>query len=65
VQYRVLGYPNRGYTVVLLGADRGSARYLGTIDAQCNPVHGVTYQDGNDSAAMLRNVSRAVGCQPR
>lgn len=63
VQYRVLGYPTRGYTVVLFGADRGSARYIGTVDAQCNPVHGISYSDGASSAAMLRTVSRAAGCE--
>lgn len=65
VQYRVLGYPNRAYTVVLFGADRSSARYIGTVDTHCNPVHGIDYADGGDSAAMLRTVSRAVGCQGR
>lgn len=65
VQYRVLGYPARGYTVVLFGADRGSARYIGTLDAQCNPVHGISYADGGNSGAMLRSVGRAVGCEVR
>ena len=63
VQYRVLGYPARGYTVVLFGADRSSARYIGTVDAECNPVHGISYADGGSSAAMLRSVARAVGCE--
>jgi hypothetical protein len=63
VQYRVLGYPTRGYTVVLFGADRRSARYIGTLDAQCNPVHGITYPDGGSSSAMLRSVGHADGCQ--
>lgn len=65
VQYRALGYPTRGYTVVLLGADRKSARYIGTLDVQCNPVHGISYPDGGSSAAMLRSVARAVGCESR
>jgi hypothetical protein len=63
VQYRVLGYPSRGYTVILFGADRTSARYIGAVDAQCNPVHGITYADGGTSNAMLRTVSRTVGCE--
>lgn len=63
VQYRVLGYPTRGYTVILFGADRNSARYIGAVDAQCNPVHGITYADGGSSNAMLRTVSKAVGCE--
>jgi hypothetical protein len=63
VQYRVLGYPNRGYTIILFGADRNTTRYLGTVDARCNPVHEIDYPDGGSSAAMLRNVSRAVGCE--
>ena len=63
VQYRVLGYPTRGYTVILFGADRKGARYIGTLDSQCTPVHGISYPDGGSSAAMLRNVGRAVGCE--
>jgi hypothetical protein len=65
VQYHVLAYPTRGYTVVLFGADRKSARYIGTLDAQCNPVHGISYADGGSSSAMLRNVGHAVGCEVR
>jgi hypothetical protein len=65
VQYRVLGYPSRGYSVVLFGADRKSVRYIGAFDAQCNPVHGISYPDGESSGAMLRNVGRAVGCEAR
>jgi hypothetical protein len=63
VQYRTLAYPNRGYTVVLFGRDRTSARYIGTFDAQCKAVHSVSYPDGNDSSAMLRNVGHVVGCE--
>jgi len=63
VQYRVLGYPNRGYSVVLFGVDRKSARYIGTLDAQCNPIHGISYADGATSSAMLRNVGQATGCE--
>jgi hypothetical protein len=65
VQYRVLGYPTRGYTVVLFGPDRKSARYIGTLDARCNPVHEISYTDGGGSAAMLRSVGHAVGCEAR
>jgi hypothetical protein len=65
VQYRVLRYPARGYTVVLFGADRKSAKYIGTIDAQCNPVHEIAYATGGGSAAMLRNVGAVVGCEAR
>ena len=65
VQYRVLGYPLRGYTVVLFGADRKSARYIGTLDARCNPMHRISYADGGNSAAMLRSVGRAAGCEAR
>jgi hypothetical protein len=65
VQYRVLGYPTRGYTVVLFGSDRKSARYIGTLDTQCNPLHGISYADGGNSSAMLRSVGHAVGCGAR
>lgn len=63
VQYRALAYPKRGYTVVLFGSDRKSVRYIGTLDTDCNPVHEISYPDGGNSMAMLRNVGRVVGCR--
>lgn len=63
VQYRVLGYPNRGYTVVLFGAERQNVRYIGTLDPQCNAIHGISYAHGGSSSAMLRNVGHTVGCE--
>jgi hypothetical protein len=63
VQYRVLGYPSRGYTIVLFGADPKSARYIGTLDARCNAIHGISYADGGSSSAMLRSIGAAVGCE--
>jgi len=65
VQYRVLGYPSRGYAVVLFGADRRSARYIGTLDARCKPIHEIAYADGGNSSAMLRSVGHATGCDGR
>ena len=62
IQYRALGYPQRGYTVVLFGKDRRNTLYIGTLDEQCNPVHAISYADGADSGAMLRNVGQQVGC---
>jgi len=40
-EYRALSYPERGWTVLLMGADRQHARYVGTLDAQGKPLHSV------------------------
>jgi hypothetical protein len=39
VLYRALGYPDRRYTVILMGADKGSLAYIGTVDQNWRPIH--------------------------
>ena len=63
VQYRVLGYPNRGYTVVLFGLTATAPGISARSTCNRNPVHGITDADGGSSSAMLRTVSKAVGCE--
>ncbi len=54
IQIRALGYPDRKYTVVLMGADRGSAVYIGTLDDNWKTVHS----SGVGTSALLRNLKR-------
>ncbi len=54
IQYRALSYPDRKYTVILMGADRGSAVYIGTLDDNWRPVHS----SGEGTSALLRNLKR-------
>lgn len=54
LQYRVLFYPRRGYSVVLLGTDKNDARYIGALDLNWQPVHFVDLAGGGDTGSMLR-----------
>jgi hypothetical protein len=39
--YRALGYPERRYTVILMGPDKGSMTYIGTMDQNWRPISSV------------------------
>lgn len=58
MQYEALAYPDRKVTVILMGGDRGSALYVGTVDQNWRPVHTVTLHSGGDTASLLRNLRR-------
>lgn len=57
VVFRVLEYKDRGYSVILFGADENSARYIGTMDRNWRPLHTVSGR-GTDYSAMLRGLPR-------
>ena len=52
-EFHLLRYPERLLTIVLLGADRDHAFYLGALGRGGRVVHSVTLPDGHDSAALL------------
>jgi hypothetical protein len=58
LQYRALGYPDRNYTVILMGADRRTAAYIGTVDDHWRPIHSVELRSGGTTASLLRELSR-------
>lgn len=58
LQYQAISYPERGYTVILMGGDRKSAAYIGTLDANWNPVHSVELRSGGSTFPMLRGLKR-------
>lgn len=58
IQYQALSYPDRGYTVVLMGSDRKSAVYIGTLDNNWTPVHSVDLRAGGTTFAMLRGLKK-------
>jgi hypothetical protein len=57
LQYRLLRYPDRGLSVVLMGTERDKALYLGAVDNQGRPVHAVTLPGGKDSYSILRSLN--------
>jgi hypothetical protein len=44
ILYRALAYPDRRYTVILMGRDKGSMVYIGTMDQDWRPIHSVNAQ---------------------
>jgi hypothetical protein len=56
-RYRALSYPDRACTIVLMAADAKDATYIGTLDANWNPVHSVRLPKG-DAGALLRSLPR-------
>ena len=57
-QYRLLAYPNLGYSVILMGTDRKDAHYIGAMDKNWNPVHTVQLPNHVNSYSMLRQLKR-------
>jgi hypothetical protein len=58
LQFRALGYPDRRYTVILMGADRNTVRYIGAVDDNWRPVHSVELHSGGTTSSLLRNMKR-------
>jgi hypothetical protein len=58
LQFRALSYPDRKYTVILMGPDRNTALYIGTMDDNWKPMHSVPLRSGGDTASMLRSLRR-------
>ena len=58
LQYEALAYPERKFTVVLMGSDRNSALYIGTMDQNWLPVDSVVLRSGGDTSSLLRNLRR-------
>jgi hypothetical protein len=58
LDYRVLWYPQRSYYVVLLGADRNSAHFIGVLDKNWRVVYYVDLPGGGDYGSLLRALPR-------
>jgi hypothetical protein len=54
IVYRALSYPDRRYTVILAGPDRGNVLYIGTVDQDWRPIHSVNER----TQALLRTMKR-------
>lgn len=58
MQYRLLHYKDKGFTVILMGTDRETVRYIGAINEQGKPVHSVRLPSGGDTLPLLRRLSK-------
>ncbi len=51
--FRVLRYPSRRYSVILMGPDADDARYIGAVDRHGRVLDSVRLGDGTSSGAVL------------
>ncbi len=58
LQFRALRYRDKPYTLILMGMDRNSARYIGALDPAWKPVHSVRLASGGDTLAMLHRLPK-------
>jgi hypothetical protein len=58
LQYEALDYPDRKLTVILMGGDRKSVQYVGTMDKDWKPVHSVSLRAGGTTDSLLRGLKR-------
>lgn len=61
IQFRALTYPERGYIVILMGNDRDSTRYLGTVapskdGAKWSALHAIETARGANAGPLLRSL---------
>ena len=57
MQYRILGYPGQGISVILMGAERGKALYIGALDRNWHTVDSVSLPGGGSTASMLKAIT--------
>lgn len=55
VVYRVLVYDTRRYSLILMGRDKESARYIGTIDTRGRVLDAVRLANGSNSEPLLHS----------
>lgn len=58
LQYEALGYPERQLTVILMGSDRKSVQYVGTMDKDWKPIHSVSLRSGGTTDSLLRGLKQ-------
>jgi hypothetical protein len=58
MQYRVLKYANPPISIILMGAERNKAVYIGALDENWRPVATVKLPDGRDTTSTLRALGR-------
>jgi hypothetical protein len=58
MQFEALSYPDRKLTVILMGSDRNSVRYIGTMDDRWEPAHWIENRSGGNSRSLLQELKR-------
>lgn len=57
-RYQVLTYPQRKLYVILMGPDRGAARYIGAMDWNWRPAHAVDLAGYGSTYGLLKRLPK-------
>lgn len=58
LQYRALAYPDRHFTVILMGTEQKNALYIGAVNDDWRPVHTVKHAGHGDTRSLLEGLPR-------
>jgi len=58
LNFRILEYPSRGLSVILMGRERDSVRYIGAADLEGRVIDSVDMPGGANTAAAVRQAAR-------
>ncbi|MBM3785662.1 MAG: hypothetical protein FJW30_14955 [Acidobacteria bacterium] len=58
LQYRALEYPDRHFTVILMGTAQNNARYIGAVNDDWRPVHTVKHAGNGNTRSLLEGLKR-------
>jgi len=58
LQYRAMAYPDRHFTIVLMGTEQNKARYIGAVNDAWRPVHTVKHAGHGDTRSLLEGLKR-------
>jgi hypothetical protein len=58
MQFEALTYPNKKLTVILMGSDRNSVQYIGTVNERWEPAHWIEHRSGGNTESLLRGLKR-------
>lgn len=57
-RFFALAYPARHFTVILMKTGSSAAAYVGTMDANWNPIHSAGLASGASTSTLLRSLKR-------
>ena len=60
VQVRRMWYPQKSFGLILMGADRERASYIGAVDSYGRVIHAVELPDGGSSASLLKSLLKKL-----
>lgn len=58
IQFEALSYPQRKFTVILMGTDIKTVTYIGAMNDNWQPIHFVQIRSGGDTQALLETVAK-------